>query len=91
MMLFLHLVKRTPVDISFNSRALSLFFARFAAVSTAPLFTAACIMAGAVAQSFEPMEFVIPLYIAPTYINGTIGESSIRYTPYFALVFCTTA
>ena len=38
----------------------------------------ACLFAGAVAQDaaeeFSPMEFVIPLYIAPTYPNGTIGE-----------------
>lgn len=38
------------------------------------LFGAACLLASAAAQEFTPMEFVIPLYIAPTYLNGSICE-----------------
>lgn len=45
---------------------------------TGTLLGMACLFAGAVAQDaaevFSPMEFVIPLYIAPTYPNGTVGE-----------------
>lgn len=38
---------------------------------------AACLLNAAVSQAqeaFPPMEFVIPLYIAPILNNGTLGE-----------------
>lgn len=82
--LYLHSSVKTRPQLSYRACLLLSPYFFCPAGKTLVAAAAACLLNAAVsqAQEFPPMEFVIPLYIAPILNNGTLGEGMSSRQPW---------